>query len=88
MRRYAPLLDHFRSKGYRFIDIQDADTGGGSQPSAAGLYSKNGWHFSPAGNTVVAQYVVSQLQQWNLTDPVKLQQAAQAERARLSVALR
>jgi lysophospholipase L1-like esterase len=83
-RRYAALLAQFRARGYRFIDVQDALDAAGSGTRESQLYTKNGWHLSPLGNTLVAKYILSQLNAWDLLDASKLAQAAQAERKQLS----
>jgi len=84
IRRYAPLLEHFRSKGYRFIDVQDALQA--ARVSGGGLFAKGG-HYSPLGNQILAEYIVAQLKGWDLMEASKIRQAAQAERGRLATAV-
>ena len=86
--REAPLLEHFRSKGYRFLETRDAlETVSGSTTATNRLFSQFG-HYSPLGNQIVADYIVAQLKKWDLMDTSKLARAALAERKRLSLELR
>jgi hypothetical protein len=81
--RYQPLLDYFRSKGYRFLDMQEALTPYPPVYVRRNLFTEFGRHYSALGNNVLAKYIVSRLHGWDLTDPAKLTRAAQVERARL-----
>ena len=83
IRRYAALLEHFRSKGYRYIDVLDALEPYNSRYSVAQLTVAWG-HYSPIGNTIIANYILTQLKAWDLVDPSKVNQAVQQERQRLA----
>jgi len=82
-RRYQPLLDTFRNKGYRFLDMQDALTPYPADYVRHNLFTEFGRHYNAAGNTVMAKYIISRLRGWDLLDPLKLSQAAQLERTRI-----
>jgi len=83
IRRYTTLLEHFRSKGYRYIDTLNALEPYNSRYSVAQLTVAWG-HYSPIGNTIIANYILAQLKAWDLLDPSKLNQAVQQERQRLA----
>jgi len=74
IRRYAALLDYFRSKGYKFIDTQNALE---CTPFSRGELFAHSGHFSPRGNQIVAEYILAQLKGWDLVDALK---AGQMER--------
>jgi hypothetical protein len=82
-RRYQPLVDDLRSKGYRVLDMQDALTAYSSGDIHNKMFTELGRHYSALGNGVMAKYIVSRLKEWDLMDAGKLSQAAQVERARL-----
>jgi len=83
IRRYAALLEHFQSKGYRHIDILNALDSYNSRYSVADLTVAWG-HYSPIGNTIIANYILAQLKSLDLVDPSKVSQAVQQERQRLA----
>jgi hypothetical protein len=82
-RRYQPLLDYFRNKGYRFLDMQEALAPYSADDIRYHLFTEFGRHYTPAGNTVMANYIVSSLRGWDLMDAAKLRRAGQVERERL-----
>lgn len=84
-RRYTPLIDNFRSKGYRFIDLLDAIQAEESRYEISELTSKTFGHFSALGNQIIAKHLVTQLGSFGLTDVSKVQDARDRERARLGV---
>lgn len=83
-RRYAPLLDYFRSKGYRFIDTLGALEPYESRYTVDDLVRDWG-HYSPLGNKIIAEYMSAYLKNWDLMDKSKLDEALQSERKRLGV---
>ena len=83
VRRYTALLEHFGAKGYRYIDALNALEPYNSRYSVAQLTVAWG-HYSPIGNTIIANYILAQLKAWNLLDPSRVEQAVQQERQRLA----
>ncbi len=79
MRRYTPLINYFRSKGYRFID-----TLGALEPYefryTVDELVENWGHYSPLGNRIIAEYIYSHLKNWGLLNPAKLKEEIKAER--------
>jgi len=66
-RRYAPMLEHFRAKGYRYIDLLDwLDAHARDVP--VDRISPD--HYSPLGNRLVADAVWDYLQKDGLVDRV------------------
>jgi hypothetical protein len=84
VRRYEALLEYFRSRGYRYIDVQDALEPHYSRYSVGQLTVGNWGHYSPLGNKIVAEYILAQLKAWDLLDPAKANAAAQREQQRLA----
>lgn len=84
-RRYTPLLNNFRSKGYRYIDTLEALEPHESHYTVDVLVVKWG-HYSPVGNKIIARYIFSQLKKWNFTNPSKLKETIKLERRRLGLA--
>jgi len=85
IRRYTPLLEYFRFKGYRFIDTLEALEAYKASHSTAD-FSVGGWgHYSPLGNAIIGEYILNKLKGWDFLDASKLNQAAQLERRRLAV---
>ena len=80
-RRYAPLLDYFRTKKYRFIDLLGALEPHESHYTIDELTERWG-HYSPLGNKIIAGYIYAHLRNWDLTDPSKLEHAVQEARVR------
>jgi len=68
-RRYAPLLAHIRSRGYRYIDVLDEF---GLSASAVPLDDLCPNHYTPLGNRLVAQHVWRYLTENRLVDPKTL----------------
>ena len=62
-RRYQPLLDVFKAKGYRHIDLLDAFIQYDPQVKTADLTVGTWGHLSPLGNKIVADYLLRYLQQ-------------------------
>lgn len=60
-KSYAPLVEHFDRKGYRYIDVMDifAHHAQADRPHK-GLFK--GGHYSPRGNQRVAQMMLEYLQ--------------------------
>lgn len=71
---YAPLLDRFRSKGYRFIDMRIALQPYASPYRPGELFNKS-LHYSPLGNRIVAQFLLEQIRRWGLLGTSSLRQA-------------
>lgn len=86
-RRYVPLLDYFRSKGYRFIDTLGALEPYESRYTVDDLVRSWG-HYSPLGNKIIAEYLYVHLKNWDIMDLSKLEEAIQAERRGLGVTAR
>ena len=61
-RRYAPLLEHFRSRGYRYIDALVAFERVEQRYTVNDLTVQWG-HFSKLGNDIVARYILERLAQ-------------------------
>ena len=83
-RRYAAMLDYFRSRGYRYIDVQDALEPYYSRYSVGQLTTGRWGHYSPLGNKIVAEYMLGQLKAWDLLTHAQADAAAQRERQRLA----
>jgi hypothetical protein len=80
-RRYAPLLDYFRTKRYQFIDLLGALEPYESDYTVDALTERWG-HYSPLGNKIIAGYISTHLKDWDITDPSKLKEAIQRARVR------
>lgn len=78
--RYAPLMEYFRSRGYRYIDLQNAF----DRTTPVDAMYTPGVHFNPATNQKAAAYIVSTLDKWGLTGRANVLRAAAAEKSRLS----
>ena len=84
VRSYQPMIEYFRGKGYRFIDTLKALEPHRSEYTLDQLSMLNSWgHFSQVASGIAARYMLEQLRQQDLMDAGRLNQAAQAERARL-----
>lgn len=59
IREYAPLLDYFESKGYRYIDLMDAFAVELRRGNIADLFA--GLHYSARGNRLAASYIFKYL---------------------------
>jgi hypothetical protein len=64
-RAYEPLLEHFRSKGYRYIDVLDALAPYEPSYSIEEL-TRNWGHFSPLGSKIIAEYILAKLEAWDI----------------------
>jgi hypothetical protein len=81
-RRYTPLLEHFNSKGYRYIDLLEALKPYEAQYNIDELVEKRWGHFSPLGNKIIAEYIANQLDHWDLADVKNVREAVGKERER------
>ncbi len=81
-RRYAPLLDYFRARGYRYIDALGAIEPVQQRYTMRDLSIKKWGHYSTLGNDIVARYILKSLVEWDLDQPLKANAAAAAERQR------
>jgi len=63
---YAPLLEHFQTKGYRYVDMLDGFEKYGKALTAADL---SPGEYSPVGNQLVAKVLWQFLVAQHLTDP-------------------
>jgi hypothetical protein len=72
-RRYAPLVDDLRARGYYFIDVLEAFEPYESGYSIAALTRKWG-HYSPLGNKIVAAYILENLTGWGFTNLPRLEE--------------
>lgn len=81
-RRYEILLERFRSKGYRYIDVLDAFQEVESRYPVEDLVVRWG-HFSKLGNDLAATHVLGKLTEWKLTGAPQADSAATAERQRV-----
>jgi hypothetical protein len=86
IRRYTPLINYFRSKGYRFIDTLDALEPYESSYTVDELV-ENWGHYSPLGNRIIAAYIYSHLKNWGLLNLAKLKEEIKIERGRLDLAV-
>lgn len=67
--RYAPLLDQFHAKGYRFIDLLQAFEPYESRYSIEEL--EVDWsQYSPLANRIAAEYMLATLEAWSLTNHI------------------
>jgi len=82
-RRYTPLINYFRSKGYRFIDTLGALEPYESRYTVDELV-ENWGHYSPVGNRIIAEYIYLHLQNWDLLNLAKLKEEIKVERERIS----
>ena len=78
-RSYGPLLSSFRSKGYRFIDMQDALEPYEFRYDVGDLTVQSD-HYSPIGNEIVAEHLLTRLGEWDLLDVSDLKRAVHLER--------
>lgn len=83
-RRYAPLLEYFRSRGYRYIDALAA-LEPVQQRYTIGDLSVQWGHFSTLGNDIVARYLLERLVNWRLDEAPNVNAAAASERQRFGV---
>ncbi|HLG96129.1 MAG TPA: hypothetical protein VKX49_07445 [Bryobacteraceae bacterium] len=82
--RYTPLLNHFNSNGYRYIDVLNAIQPHESRYRMEDLSARFG-HYTPLGNQIVAEYMLEQLKHLDLLDPNEVKQKIAAERKRLGI---
>ena len=83
--RYAPLLEHFDSQGYRYIDALEALAPYESRYTSADFTADEYGHLSAIAHELVAELIYEQLEAWQFTDPVHLQDAIRMERDRFGV---
>jgi hypothetical protein len=81
-RRYAPLLEYFRSRGYRYIDALGALEPVQQRYTMSEISAVKWGHFSKLGNDIVAQYILESLVKWDLDEAPKANAAAVSERQR------
>jgi hypothetical protein len=86
-RRYEPMLEYFRSRGYAYVDALEALTPVERSYTIDQLTVIWG-HFSPLGNDLVARHVLGELVRRGFEDVPKVKAAAAAERQRLGRAAR
>lgn len=84
-RRYTSLLTQFRAKQYRFVDTLGALEPYESRYTIDELVEKPWGHYSPLGNKIIAEYIATQMKNWEVTDQSKLQAAIKVERQRLGM---
>ena len=84
-RRYAPLLNEFRAKGYRYIDLMDALEPIESRHTVEELTVAWG-HFSPLGNRILAEHMLGRLRDWDLLCRGEVADAKCRDRAGQAVA--
>ena len=77
-RRYAPLLDEFRRRGYRTIDLLDAFEPENDRYTIGDLTRAWG-HYSPLGNRLVARYILDRLNDWGFADRETVEAAKRRE---------
>jgi hypothetical protein len=63
---YAPLIRYFTSQGYRYIDLLDTFEKYAHSSRLDELFSQ--YHYSPAGNALVAQFILKYLNENKFTD--------------------
>lgn len=83
-RRHAPLVEYFRSRGYRFIDALDAIESVQDRYSISDLSVRWG-HYSKLGNEIIAKFMLQRLAEWDLDAEPQTSRAAEAERQRLGI---
>jgi hypothetical protein len=66
-RRYEPLLEHFRSRNYRYIDLLDAIKPIEKSHTLDDLTVSWG-HFSETGNDILARHILAKLAEWEIRD--------------------
>lgn len=65
---YQPLISHFESKKYRYIDLIKAFEAKDKQGPLDYLVSKDNLHFSPYANKLIAQHIIDYLDKHLLRD--------------------
>jgi len=65
-RTYAALIEHFRARGYRFIDMLDGITRYESIKGDKSMFVKSRGHYSRPGNEMVARTVLDYLREQGL----------------------
>lgn len=83
--RYEPLLERFRSKGYRFIDLMLAFIKADPTLNVRTLSVDNWGHYSPSANRIVAESLMKYLHEQGLTSREVIDRAVVTERARLGL---
>jgi hypothetical protein len=68
-RTYSPLSEHFRARGYRYLDMLDGITRYESIKGEGSMFVKTGGHYSRAGNEMVARTVLDYLREEGLDVP-------------------
>lgn len=68
-RQYTPLLAHFRSRGYKYIDLLD---GFATYGAGIPIDQLSAGHYTPLGNRLVARHVWQYLTGSRLVDPKAL----------------
>ena len=63
---YAPLIDYYVSQHYRFIDLLDAFEKYAQSVPLKDLFMQD--HYSPLGNSIVAQFMLDYLKEHTFTD--------------------
>ena len=63
---YAPLINYFVSQHYRFIDLLDAFEKYAHSVPLKDLFMQD--HYSPLGNSIVAQFILDYLKEHTFTD--------------------
>ena len=78
-RSYDPLLEDFKTRGYRFIDRLDPLQANEHRYTIDEL--TRGWgHYSPLGNKLIAEYIGERLKSWHLESPEDVRNAVERER--------
>jgi hypothetical protein len=69
----------FFHKGYRYID-----TLGALEPYESGYtvddLTENWGHYSPKGNEIISEYILTRLEKWHFTDLSQVQKSIQEDR--------
>jgi hypothetical protein len=86
-RRYEPLLDIFKAKGYRHIDLLDAFIQYDPQVKTEDLTVGTWGHLSPLGNKIVADSLLQYLQQEGLLTRTQSRDQAGQELKRMQRSL-
>lgn len=83
--RYEPLLDSFRAKGYRFIDLMAVFNEADPALDWKTLSVDQWGHYSPSANRSVAESLLGYFGKQELTSRERIKQAIAAERGRLGL---
>ena len=86
---YAPLLEYFENRGYRYLDVIPVLDAYGTDLETEDLISTlflqdlslhRSFHYSPLGNKIIAKYILDYLQKVGLTNAGSIEQRGKSQR--------